>query len=226
MKRIIFFLFSCFLSISGTSGQDWFDKTEQGLDIEGYIIGIAGDTIQGTIRYDYPIVMQNRLIFTENNSSEKQTQYMPFSIWGYSFNDTYYESTQILMNTYQGTYRFNRFGILLSKPGALAIYRVYLERDKHKKNVTSLEAETDYQKIKRNPPEDDFSTLYLKKLEEPAIWIDSKSFHKKFKEIVGTMISDNKDLKQKVESGEYTIRDIYKIVEEYNTAYYSRHLER
>jgi len=66
---------------------------------------------------------------------------MPFSIWGYSFNDTYYESTQILMNTYQGTYRFNRFGILLSKPGALAFYGVYLERDKHKKNVTSLEAE-------------------------------------------------------------------------------------
>ncbi len=227
MKRIAFsLLLLCFFNFSTVIAQDWFSENEHGQKIDGFIIGIAGDTIRGKITYDYPITMQNRLIFEEDSNPEKEIQYMPFNIWGYSFNEVYYESTQVKMKTYQGTYRFNRFGILSSKPGAIGIYRVYPEKDKLKKNVSSLEAETEYDKISRNASENDFSTLYIKKLEEPAVCLGSKSFQKKFEHEIGSLISDNSTLFNKVKNKEYTIRDIHKIVEEYNREYRSRYMQK
>ena len=199
MNRIVFsLLILCFFSFSKVCAQSWFSEIDQGEKIDGFVIGIAGDTIKGKITYDYPIVMQNRLIFTEKGNPGKEIQYIPFGIWGYSFNNMYYESTQVLMETYQGTYRFNRFGILTIKPGAIGIYRIYPEKDKLKRNVSSLEAETEYENIQQNPSENDYSTLYMKKLEEPAIYMGSKSFQKKFEEIIGTMVSDNSTLYNKV----------------------------
>jgi hypothetical protein len=170
--------------------------------------------------------MQNRLIFTEDGNPDKEFQYTPFDIWGYSFNNVNYESTQVKMETYQGTYTFNRFGILVSNHGAMAIYRIYPEKDKLKRNVSSLEAETEYEKIQRNPPVDDFSTLYIKKQEEPAVCMGSKPFQKKFEKIMGNMISDNPTLHNKVKNEEYTLQDVYKIVDEYNRDYLSSHMQK
>ncbi|MFC2125898.1 hypothetical protein ACFLU5_13930 [Bacteroidota bacterium] len=227
MKRIVYSLLLLYLSgFSETYGQDWFIEIEQGQKIDGFVIGIAGDTINGKITYDYPIVMQNRLIFSDDNNPDEEIQFTPFDIWAYSFNDIYYESVKIKMQTYQGSYLFNRFGILTSKPGAMGIYRFYPERDKLKKNISSLEAETEYDKIKKHPPNDDFSTLYIKKLEEPAVNMGSKSFQKSFVDIIGSMISDNTDLYNKVKNKEYTIQDIHRIVEEYNREYLSRYMQR
>ena len=60
MKLIIYFLFSYLVvSLQGTA-QDWFSKNELGSQVDGYIIGIAGDTIYGSLEYSYPISMQKR----------------------------------------------------------------------------------------------------------------------------------------------------------------------
>jgi hypothetical protein len=227
MKRIVFSLFLfCMFGISITYAQDWFNEIEQGEKVDGFVIGIAGDTIRGKIIYDYPIVMQNRLIFYDNNNPNKEIQFTPFDIWGYAFDNTYYESVKIRMETYQGTYLFNRFGVLVSEPGAVGIYRIYPEQDKLRKNISSLEAETEYDKIKKNPPKNDYSTLYIKKLEEPGENIGTKSFQKKFVEIMGTLISDNSDLYNKVKNKEHTLQNIFTIVEEYNKAYRSKYIQK
>lgn len=209
------------LNISVTLGQDWFSEIQPEEKINGFIIGIAGDTINGMIQYDYPIIMQNTLSFTHVNTSGREVQYQPFDIWGYSFNGIHYESIQVNMDTYQGTYTFNRFGILSSVPGAIGIYRIYPEKDKLKKNISSLEAEMEFEKIQRNPPKDDFSTLYIKKLEDPAICMGTRSFQKNFIEHITPLIADHEELFKKVENKEYTIDNVYQIVMEYNQFYKS-----
>lgn len=209
------------LNTSVTFGQDWFSEIQPEEKINGFIIGIAGDTINGMIQYDYPIIMQNNLSFTHESTVGREVQYQPFDIWGYSFNGIYYESIQVNMETYQGTYTFNRFGILSSVPGAIGIYRIYPEKDKLKRNVSSLEAEMEFEKIQQNPLKDDFSILYIKKLEDPAICMGTRSFQKNFIEYITPLISDHKDLLKKVENKEYTIDNIYQIVMEYNQFYKS-----
>ena len=70
-------------SLSGNSytfGQDWFAEIKPEEKIDGFIIGIAGDTIEGMIKYDYPIVMQNKLSFTHVNKGNREVQYQPFDI--------------------------------------------------------------------------------------------------------------------------------------------------
>ena len=227
MKQAIFpIILLLFTAINPVSAQDWFSEIRHEEQIEGYVIGIAGDTITGNIKYDYPIIMQNRVIFTEANNSGKEVQYTPFDVWGYSFNGTYYESILIKMETYQGIYSFNRFGILSSEPGAMGIYRIYPERDKLKKNVSSLEAEIEYEKIPLYPSKNDLSLLYVKKLEEPAVCMGTKSFQKKFIENISRLISDHEQLLQKVTSNEYTIENIQQIVNEYNRFYRSRQFQK
>ncbi len=196
--------------------QDWFSEYERKTLREGYIIGIAGDTIRGQIQYDYPVVMQKRVAFFQIPGQQNLKIYEPGDIRGYGMADKRWISTQVIMETYDGPFQFNRFGMVESIPGPVALMRIFDEMDKHKKKLNSEEAEIIYKKIPYNREADSFDNLYIKKNEEPAIAVFTREFKKSFGQVVIRYVSDHRELKEKIDAQSLGWKDLEKIVNEYN----------
>ena len=202
--------------------QDWFSIHNQGENIPGYILGIAGDTIKGSVRYDFPIVMQKRVYFNPKQGSASMEEYNPDNVRGYSINKKLWISTTVIMETYNGQYKFKRFGILESDPGPLFLLRIFDEQDKLKKNINSEEAEKMSKNIMLNYPENSLNSLYIKKIEGEAELLSAKSFKKSFISQIRMYVGDYEALMKKIESKQYQISDIRKIVAEYNKWFESK----
>lgn len=205
-----------------TQAQDWFSKYEKEALLEGYIIGIAGDTIRGQIRYDFPVVMQKRVAFFQSPRQQDPMIYQPGDIRGYGIRDRRWISTQVIMDTYDGPFPFNRFGQVESMPGPLVLVRIFEEKDKHKKKLNSEEAEVIYRKIPYTRIPGSLDHLYIKKNEEPAIAVSDREFRKSFPRLILKYVGDYEELKEKIENKSWGWKDLDKIVNEYNRWYLSR----
>lgn len=199
-----------------TFPQDWFTTHAQGESIPGYVLGIAGDTIKGSVKYDFPIVMQKRVYFNPLQGSAGMEEYSPDNIRGYSINEKLWISTTVIMETYNGQYKFKRFGILESDPGPISLLRIFDEQDKLKKKINSEEAEKMSKNIMINYPQNSLKSLYIKKIDGEAELLSSKSFKKSFISKIRTYVGDYDELMKKIEAKQYQIGDIRKIVVEYN----------
>ena len=202
--------------------QDWFTAHDQGEKIPGYILGIAGDTIRGSIKYDFPVVMQKRIYFNPLQGSADMKEYTPDNIRGYSLNEKLWISTTVIMETYNGQYKFKRFGILESDPGPISLLRIFDEQDKKKKKINSEEAEKMTRNIMLNYPENSLNSLYIKKNEGEAELLHDKSFKKSFISKIRTYVGDYEELMNKIETKQYQIEDIRQIVAEYNKWFNSK----
>ncbi len=205
-----------------TFPQDWFTVHAQGESIPGYVLGIAGDTIMGAVKYDYPVVMQKRVYFNPLQGSADMKEYTPENIRGYSINEKLWVSTTVVMETYNGQYKFKRFGILESDPGPISLLRVFDEQDKLKKKINSEEAERMTKNIMLDYPENSLKSLYIKKTDGEAELLSAKSFRKSFISKIRIYVGDFDDLMKKIESKQYQIKDIRKIVTEYNNWFESK----
>lgn len=210
------------LSLPGLP-QDWFTANGQGENIPGYVLGIAGDTIKGSITYDYPVVMQKRVYFNPLRESSTREEYSPENIRGYSIDEKLWISASVILETYNGPYKFKRFGILESDPGPISLLRVFDEQDKLKKRINSEEAEKMTKNIMVKYPENSLEYLYIKKTDGDAELVSGKSFRKSFITKIRTYVGDFDELMRKIESKQYQIEDIRKIVSEYNNWYESNY---
>jgi hypothetical protein len=183
---------------------------------------MAGDTIRGSIKYDFPIVMQKRIYFNSNQGSKTTEEYTSDNIRGYSIDEKLWLSTSVIMETYNGTFRFKRFGILESTPGPIYLLRIFDEEDKLKKKTNSEEAEKILEDIKLNYSENFFDKLYIKKNEEDAESLSSKPFKKSFISKMKLYVGDYETLMDKIENKQYQLRDLRKIVAEYNQWFESK----
>ena len=213
MKNPMLFLLLT-VSISA-NGQDWFSKHNQNEATAGYIITINGDTIQGSVIYDYPVVMQKRITFAKKGDTEPKI-YQPKDIRGYGCGGRFWESVNVTFQTYNGPVKFNRFGILYAGNTPLQLLRIFPEKDKMKKKMSSTRAEVIYNKIPVSQPESSFKNLYLKKLEDPAEDLNSPAYKKDFIGSIAKKVSDDADLMKKINGKEYRYKDLEKIVSEYN----------
>jgi hypothetical protein len=202
--------------------QDWFSEYERETLLDGYIIGIAGDTIHGQVRYDYPVVMQKRVAFFQSPRQQEPKIYQPGDIRGYGMKDRRWISTQVIMDTYEGPYPFNRFGLVESIPGPLALVRIFEEKDKHRKKLNSEEAEIIYRNIPYTREGGSFDHVYIKKNEEPAMAVSVREFRKSFPNQILKYVGDYEELKGEIENKSWGWKDLDKIVNEYNRWYLSR----
>ena len=214
MKSLILLPF-ILVSINA-SPQDWFTEHTQGESISGYVLGIAGDTIKGSVKYDYPVIMQKRVYFHSLQGAAGMEEYTPDNIRGYSINEKLWISTTVVMETYDGPYKFKRFGILESDPGPISLLRIFDEQDKLKRKINSEEAEKLTKNIMLEYPESSLKSLYIKKTDGEAELISAKSFRKSFISKIRMYVGDFDDLMKKIETKQYQIKDIRKIVAEYN----------
>lgn len=203
--------------------QDWFTIHDQGESVAGYVLGMAGDTIRGSIKYDFPVVMQKRVYFNPLQETNSMDEYTPDNIRGYSIDNKLWLSTAVLIQTYNGPYKFKRFGILESAPGPVSLLRIFDEQDKLKKKINSEEAEKILDGIKLKYPESTLDYLYIKKNEGDAELLSSKSFKKAFVSKMRLYVGDYEALMQKIEAKQYQFGELRKIVAEYNQWFESRY---
>lgn len=196
--------------------QDWFLNHDYGESVSAYIIGMAGDTIKGSIKYDFPIVMQKRIYFNSLQDSNTREEYTPDNLTGYSIGGKSWISTSVIMETFNGPFRFKRFGILESDPGPVSLLRIFDEQDKLKKKINSAEAEKKSENIMLSYPENSLDYLYIKKNEGDAELLSAKSFKKSFVSKMRSYVGDYEALMQKIEAKQYQLGDLPKIVAEYN----------
>lgn len=213
MKNAFFFL----IVFAGfrTYGQDWFSQHKQGDPVKGYIITIAGDTLPGSIRYDYPVIMQKRISFTRSEDGNSVT-YQAKDIRGYSCAGQNWVSATVNIETYNGPIKFDRFGILYSGRGPLQLLRIFPEKDKVEKKMSSSKAETIYKGISTEESEKSFDDLYIKKFETPAESVTSQDFKKDFSANMSRYVSEDKDLMNKLNNKGYRYADLLKVVKEFN----------
>ncbi len=204
-----------FLVSLNSYGQDWFSSHQQGEPVKGYIITIAGDTLNGNITYDYPVIMQKRISFTSARNGETVI-YQPKDIRGYACSGLVWVSASVTLDTYNGPIRFNRFGMLYSSQGPLELLRIFPEKDKEIKKMSSTKAETIYKGIYLTQDKKSFRDLYIKKLEDPAESVNTSDFRKDFINMMARRISDDKELMEKVNNRELRYDDLPEIVKEYN----------
>jgi len=202
--------------------QDWFSIHNQGESIPAYVLGMAGDTIRGSIKYEFPIVMQKRIYFNPSQGSNITEEYTSDNIRGYSIDEKLWLSTSVMMETYNGTFRFKRFGILESDPGPVSLLRIFDEEDKLKKKINSEEAEKILEDIKLNYSENSLDYLYIMKNEGDAELLSSKPFKKSFASKMRLYVGDNEALMEKIETKQYQLGDLRKIVAEYNQWFESK----
>ena len=183
---------------------------------------MAGDTIKGSIKYDFPIVMQKRIYFNSIQESNNRVEYTPDNLMGYSIDGKSWFSTSVIMETFNGPFKFKRFGILESDPGPVSLLRIFDEQDKLKKKINSAEAEKKSENIMLNYPKNSLDYLYIKKNEGDAELLSSKTFKKSFVSRMRLYVGDYEDLMQKIESKQYQLGDLQKIVAEYNQWFESK----
>lgn len=215
IKSIPLILFFAII-IHFTNAQGWFSAYDRNDRREGYVIGIAGDTISGQIKYDYPVVMQKRVSFFQTLNQQNPILYGPGDIRGYGLEDKRWISTQVIMDTYEGPFQFNRFGIVESITGPISLLRIFEELDKKKKKINSEEAEIYYRNTLYNRNPSSYDHLYIKKNDGPAIPVFTKEFRKTFNEQILKYVGDHKELKEKINNKAWGKRDLEKIVNEYN----------
>ena len=213
------------LTASKIHAQDWFSAFPLHSQVDGYIITIAGDTISGTVQFDFPVVMQKRLVFTAKNSQDP-VKYQPEDIRGYSAGTMNWESIIAIFATYDGQMKFNRFGIQYSGNGPIHLYRIFPEKDKIKKNLSSARAETIHNGIALHHDMGTFDHLYLKKSENPAMDVNDRTFKKNFQTVMSGLVSDHANLVKMIQSREYNYPDLNKIISEYNHWYLDRVYKR
>ena len=212
---IILISYSCF-------SQEWFDKYNQGDKISGYILGLNGDTVEGFIKYDYPIIMQKRITFYSSENDTNPVVYSSEDIWGYALIGKKWLSTTVIMDTYDGQYKFRRFGILESDPGSVKLLRVFHESDKLKKKINSEQAEKEINNIYLDFPQNSLDQLYIQKVEYVAELLESREFRKSFISKMNSYVGDHETLYQKIKSKELNLKNIYAIVAEYNEWFNSK----
>ncbi len=218
----------CFLLLligTGASGQGWFSKHNQGEPVAGYIVTIAGDTIKGVIKYDYPVVMQKRVSFTREGTTDGVI-FQSKDIRGYSCEDMQWVSTNVTIKTYKGPVNFQRFGILYSGKGPLELLRIFPEKDKTIKKMSSSKAETMGNNIGLSQTPNSFKNLYIKKLEDPAEDVTSSTYKKQFIQKMARLVSDDKDLMDKINNKVYKYKNLPEIVNEYNQWYLNKKFSR
>jgi hypothetical protein len=223
MKNILCIIL--LLTSSRIHAQDWFSDSPLHSQADGYIITIAGDTISGTVQFDFPVVMQKRLVFTASNGQGPVT-YQPEDIRGYSAGSMNWESIVAIFATYDGQVKFNRFGIQYSGYDPIHLYRIFPEKDKIKKNLSSARAETIYKGISLQHDMNTFDHLYLKKSENPAIDVNDRTFKKNFQTVMSGLVSDHANLVKMIRSRQYGYRDLNKIISEYNNWYLDKVYKR
>ncbi|MBS0000746.1 MAG: hypothetical protein KFF73_17320 [Cyclobacteriaceae bacterium] len=203
--------------------QDWFSVINKNESQEGFVIGIAGDTVYGQIQYDYPVSMQKQVAFIQNAGVRNQATYGPADIRGYGMNNKRWISSRVIMETYDGPYQFARFGLVETIPGPLALLRIFEEIDKKKKKLNSDQADRIYRNIQFNWDQSSFDDLYIKKHEDPATPVSSKEFKRSFSEKILHYIGDHQELREKILDKSWGYNDLEKIVNEYNRWYMNRH---
>jgi hypothetical protein len=219
-RKNIILVFLLTLPFHKMHAQDWFSGFKKGDKLDGYVIGIAGDTIPGLIQFDYPVAMQKQLVFFKSNPAETTpVTYGPAHIRGYGINDKRWLSAQVMMETYDGTYKFARFGLLETIPGPLALLRVFEEADKKKKKLNSDQASKIYKNISYEMDHGSYQDLFIKKYEDPAMAVSSKEFKKSFQKKMLLYVGDHQDLKQMIIDKSWGYKDLEKIVNEYNRWY-------
>ena len=200
-----------------SKSQDWFKNHNLEEKIKGFIVGMAGDTLHGYIVYDYPIVMQKKVSIYFDQSDVEKKNFGPGDIRSYYLEGKNWMSSDVMTETYNGRFKFSRFGIEVSSNGPVSLIRFYDEMDKHKKKMNSEEADIIFEKIPLEQKVGSLKYLYISKLSEPAEKIDSKSFNKDFISNMKNYIGDDEVLYGKIINKELTVNDIYIIVEEYNS---------
>ena len=221
MKKYLIIL-PAFLISFQTISQDWFSNHDYGESVSAYVLGMAGDTIKGSIKYDFPIVMQKRIYFNPLQGSNNREEYTPDNLIGYSIDGKSWFSTSVIMETFNGPFKFKRFGILESDPGPVSLLRIFDEQDKLKKKINSAEAEKKSENIMLNYPENSLDYLYIKKNEGDAELLSSKTFKKSFVSKMRLYVGDYEALMQKIESRQFQLGDLKKIVAEYNQWFESK----
>jgi len=214
MKNLVIILL-ILVADPAVHAQDWFSQHSQGEPVNGYIITIAGDTLAGSIKYDYPVIMQKRVSFVPGQG-QNAVVYQPKDIRGYSCGGTFWESANAVFDTYRGPVNFPRFGILYHGKGPIHLLRIFPEKDKYKKNMSSTKAEAIYKNISLNQDPGSFRDLYLKKFEDPAESVNAASYKKDFINTISRKVSDDKELMNKITAKTYKPSDLLKIVDEYN----------
>ena len=209
-----------FLAIHALSAQDWFSNFDMNDWLQGYVIGIAGDTINGSVRFDYPVAMQKHVLFYKKSGSPDQpVTYGPADVRGYGIEGKRWVSTQVMMETYDGAYQFSRFGIAETIPGPIVIVRIFEEADKKKKKLNSDQANRIVRGISYNHDPNSFRDLYIKKFEETAVPVFSREFKKSFQEKMLDYVNDHDELKDKIIDKSWGYNDLMKIANEYNRWY-------
>ena len=126
------------------------------------------------------------------------------------------------MNTYDGNYKFRRFGILESDQGPIKLLRIFNEIDKLKKKINSEQAEKELNNIYLDYPQNSLDQLYIQKVESEAESVQSKDFKKSFIPRMNAYVGDHKALYQKIELKKLTLKNIFAIVSEYNEWFNAR----
>jgi hypothetical protein len=214
------------VTIHSVCAQDWFSSLQRDEKMTGYIIGVAGDTIQGMIQFDYPIVMQKRVTFFQEGQSRNNAVYRPADIRGYSIGEKRWLSLKVKMDTYEGLFLFDRFGIVETIPGPIALVRIFEEKDKVKKNLNSEEAEKLFKKITYNRDPGSLENIYIQKPSEPATAVFTRDFKRSFQDRILGYVGEHTELKEKILSKTWGWKDLEKIVNEYNRWFDSRYSKR
>ena len=218
ITSLIVFIIPILISTNSFS-QDWFSINSYGEKINGFVVGIAGDTLPGYIQYDYPIVMQKKVTMFLSLSSTEVSTYGPGDIRSYHINGKNWISSEVTMDTYNGLFKFSRFGLMISQNGPILLIRFYDEMDKHKKNINSEEADLIMDKIPLDQTIGSLEYLYISKDNASAEKVDTKTFKKDFINKMKSYVGDNVILFEKINNKEYSIQNIHQIVEDYNSWY-------
>lgn len=91
MKNLTLFLALIFIAFQANS-QDWFTPDLLGTGQKGYVVTKDGETIHGTILYNYPPVMARKIFFWKEGEDGNRQKYKGEDLQGYFFMDAFWES--------------------------------------------------------------------------------------------------------------------------------------
>jgi hypothetical protein len=205
MKKTICILLICFTSIS-VFAQDWSDTKYKFNEIyPGYIVTLAGDTVNGYISHSTRSYAQENCIFYSDASKKDKKKYKPKELKAYGVADKHYRSILFSAGLMKQSLNF----VLLTKPGRISQFLYYQENDALKMQGKN-ESYADYDARIHT------DEILWQKLDENPV--SQQGFILGFAKKVSKMTADYPELSAKVENKEkgFGLLNVNSIMDEYN----------
>lgn len=209
MKYLLSTLF--LIAALATNAQDASNAYLEGGFFEGYVILADGTQKNGYIRYSDPYTIQNTVVFfTDKEDKDSKEKFEAEELSEYRVG----EKTYHVIHWSGGLTAKPLKGNLLIEAGCISTYKWY-GRPEAVMPVTRNPGESDESFIERKyAPQ----TVYKNENDEKCY--QHTDFAMGFAKKMAEFISDNEELSKKVADKEkgYKLVNIYKVMEEYNTA--------